>query len=317
MSTLGASFAIRFSSFVFCIPMVFPWLLRGWLANLAKERLQATLVEAAQEQLRAQAEAAQEHAGSFDVGLLFALGAESGGLEDMLDRMVAVKGTPFAIRRGLLKGRNVVLFRSGAGRAAAAKAAETLLNAHLPTWIISAGFCGGLDPRLKRQDILVADTIVDAEGNSISVALPDEVRALAGEQKTHVGKLLTADRIICLPKDKRALGEKHAALGVDMESLAVAEVCRQHPTRFLAVRVVSDAVGDELPREVERLLKQKSNASRWGAALGAMINRPGSVKDMYNLKENALLATDALGRFLARLIVRLIPAEAKKETTGK
>jgi adenosylhomocysteine nucleosidase len=119
--------------------------------------------------------------------------------------------------------------------------------------------------------------------------------------------LLTVDQIVRRPSEKRALGESHDALGVDLESFAAAEVCAQRQSRFLAVRVVSDAVDDRLPREVARLSRQKSRAAQLGAALGAILDRPGALKEMYRLKQNALASSDRLARSLAGLIDHLAP----------
>jgi hypothetical protein len=77
--------------------------------------------------------------------------------------------------------------------------------------------------------------------------------------------------------------------------------------------VVSDAVDDQLPREVERLSRQKTRAAQLGAALGAFLDRPGALKDMYRLKENALAASDRLAKFLAALIAHLVPAPREEE----
>jgi adenosylhomocysteine nucleosidase len=139
------------------------------------------------------------------------------------------------------------------------------------------------------------------------VELPLDPRWFSAQPGLHLGRLLTADRIVRLPDEKRALGRKHQALAIDMETFSVAQVCRERHTRFLAVRVITDAVDDTLPADLEHLLQQKSAAARWGAALGAILDRPGSVKELYRLKETALLAGDRLARFLERLIVELVP----------
>ena len=54
-----------------------------------------------------------------------------------------------------------------------------------------------------------------------------------------------------------------------------------------------------LPPEVAGMARQKSAAGQWGAALASVLNRPGSLKDMYRLKENALISSDRLARFSA------------------
>jgi adenosylhomocysteine nucleosidase len=66
----------------------------------------------------------------------------------------------------------------------------------------------------------------------------------------------------------------------------------------LAIRIISDAVDDELPPEIEHLLKQKSLAGKLGAAAGAMLKRFSAAKDLWKLREDALKASDRLAKFL-------------------
>ena len=287
--------------------MAYSWFLQHWLRTVAEQKLRETVVEAAREQLAAQAEAAAGRAPPCDAGVLFALASEAGGLEDLLADVVRIKGHGFAVCQGELKRRQVAIAVSGAGRARAARAAEALLAGHRPPWLISAGFCGGLSPELPRHAIVLANALLDGRGNRLEVDLGRLDPGLVSRQGVHVGAILQVDEVIRRPADKRAAGEAHQALAADLESLAVAEVCRGRSVSFLAIRVVSDAVDDKLPREVEKLLHQKTRTARFGAALGAILNRPGSFKEMYQLHANALLASDRLARFLAAVIQQLIP----------
>lgn len=294
--------------------MVLRWIATNWLRNAAGAKLRETVTEAARDEVisavkRAQSEVAEQSQLPCDVGLVFALGIEAGGLDDLLSGSTSTRGAGFAACRGGLCGRQLISIRSGVGRQAAERATEALISGHEPQWVISAGFAGGLHPELKRHDILMADGLVDLEGNRLSVALKVDREALAKARGVHLGTLLTADRIIRLPDEKRALGEKHRAMAVDMETFAVAQVCRREKVRFMAVRVISDGVEDELPPDVEHLMEQQTSVRKLGAVVGTVMNRPGSVKDMYNLKENALLAADRLAKFLASMIEQLPAAE--------
>ena len=284
---------------------MFQSLLQSWLQRFAQEKVLQTVARAARERF---ASATVESVPTADrpvceVGLVFALEMESGGLEDRLQQHSVIHACGFAVRMGHLQGRQLALVRSGAGRAAAAKATAALVDGHKPAWVISAGFAGGLDPALARGDLLLAEEVVDTAGNALPVELPLDRSWFSQQPGLHLGRLLTADRIIRLPEEKRALGRKHRAMAIDMETFAVAQACRDRQTRFLGVRVVTDAVGETLPADLEHLLQQKSAAARWGAALGTILDRPGRVKDLYRLKENALLE---------RLIVELVP-EKKAE----
>lgn len=283
--------------------MVWQSLIRTWLQQQVRQSAYQA-VDAA----RGRAEqAASQPARQCDVGLVFALGIESGGLVDLLSEQLTTSGPGFIVRQGMLQARSVVLVEAGVGTTAAARGTQALLAGHRPMWVVSAGFAGGLDPRVRRGDIIMADSIAGGDGRrlAIDLKLPAEAMATPG---LHVGRLVTADAVLFRPGDKRTLGEQQQALAVDMESWAVGEVCRQAKTRFLAIRVISDAVDDELPADVERLARQNTPAARLGAAAGAIFRRPSSVKDMLKLKEEALIGSDRLARFLAGIVVQLAPA---------
>src|SRR4029453_4758634 len=95
----------------------------------------------------------------------------------------------------------------------------------------------------------------------------------------------------------RKLAEENEAIAADMETFAVAQKCRELGVPFLGVRIISDAVDDELPPEIENLLAQKSLAGKIGAAAGAVLKRFSAAKDLWKLREDALKASDRLGGF--------------------
>jgi len=123
----------------------------------------------------------------------------------------------------------------------------------------------------------------------------------------HIGRLLTSDTIVRLVRDKLALGERYGALAVDMETLAVAQVCREGGVRFLSVRVISDDVSSDLPPEVLSLVGP-TGSTRFGAALGAIFRRPDSVRDMWHLRKAAHFAAGRLATFLDGIVTQLYNA---------
>jgi adenosylhomocysteine nucleosidase len=236
---------------------------------------------------------------SCDVGVVFALERESGGLEDLLAETGRWQGEGFVVIGGRLQERQVVIVRSGAGQTAAAHATEALLDGHRPRWVISAGFAGALRPELQRYDLLLPEAVLRPDGRRLELSPPEHWSAQTTLGPVHRGLLLSVDHLVSSPKEKHSLAEKYGAWAVDMETFAVVEVCRRRGVPVLAVRIVIDTADEHLPPEVRGLLKQKSLASQLGAALGALWHRPSSFKDLYRLKENALLASDRLARFLA------------------
>jgi adenosylhomocysteine nucleosidase len=275
-------------------------LLETWLRNALKAKTHDIVVDVARRGLASsELPPPAEETKPCHVGLIFALGIESGCFEDMLQGMLTVRGGGFSIREGGLAGRRIALILAGAGQDCARRATEILIDGHRPRQVISAGFAGGLSPTLKRDNILVADRLVKLDGGELSVDLPPGLAAAITQPGVHRGTLLTADHVIRTPGDRRALFERTGGLAVDMETHAVAEVCAGRQVAFSSIRVINDTADEALPRDVEHLLAQKTAAARWGAALGAVLHRPSSAKDMYQLRENALMASGRLAKFLA------------------
>ena len=293
--------------------MVFRFLLRQWLGSIAQQKVRETVVKATQDSVNEavqDAERQTEDPGSrkCDIGFVFAMGIEAGGLEDLLSDVVTIRSARILVRRGRLGSKRVAIVQSGPGCETAANATAALISAHEPDWVFSAGFAGGLDEKIHKHDIIMANQVVYHDGQHLSLDLKVDPDALATTPGVHLGTLLTTDHIIRLPKEKRELGEKHKALAVDMETFAVAETCRRNKVPLISVRIISDAVDDELPEDLERLIRQKTAVRKAGAVVGSILNRPGSVKDIFKLKEDALVASDKLAKFLESMILQLGPA---------
>jgi adenosylhomocysteine nucleosidase len=186
---------------------------------------------------------------------------------------------------------------------AATRGTADCLSVHQPKWVISAGFAGGLVPTLKKGHILMAEEILDLSGRSL--ASDHKVDRSTASPSLHLGRLLTVDRILRDPQEKNALGQQHGAVACDMESFAVAEVCRQAGVPWLSVRIISDTVDDLLPPEIELLLAEKSLAGKLTAAAAAIVNRFSAVGDMWQLYEDALKCSQRLARFLKGVVEQL------------
>jgi adenosylhomocysteine nucleosidase len=257
-----------------------------------------------------------------DFGFVFALAIEAGCFVDMLSQVRVTRGDGFLARNGRFGNRQIALVESGPGVDRAAKAAHALIDAYRPRLVVSAGFAGGLDPRARRQDLVVATSLIrlpspserGAGGEGGEIALDPAALApwLDEVPNLHRGRLLTFDRVIRLREEKQRLGRLHEALAVDMETFAVAEVCRARAVDFLAVRAISDAVDDELPRDIGTLLAQKSFAGQLGAAVGSIFRRPAAVKDLFNLHQSALESSSRLAGFLGMVVSRFAVARSMK-----
>jgi adenosylhomocysteine nucleosidase len=248
------------------------------------------------------------------LAVVFALSVESSGLVDKLSDPAAGRFRHSVERFGRWQHLPLRIVETGVGADRAIAAVEELRQRGEVAWIVSAGFAGSLVPELKRGDILMADSIVGQEGTSLDVGFRIDPQVISANPHLHVGKLVTVDHLVSRPEERRELASRHGAVACDMESAAIAEVCRRHQVRFLSVRIITDGLEDELPMEVEKLLQQKSTVARLGVAAGAIFQRPGAVKDLWKLREEASRASERLAGFLVGVLPQLpLPGASRTE----
>ena len=216
--------------------MVWRLLLRDMVSRAARQALSEQMARAAAPPSGVESDPSADPPDEpCRIGLVFALGIEAGGTEDLLQGAQPTRGDGLRMVQGLLTGRRVAIMQCGVGQKAAAHGTAALIAAHHPEWIVSAGLAGGLTDGVARGDFVVANAIVGSDGSRFALgdAGSELITSLdSSTARKHIGPLLTVDRPIRTPAEKRALGEKHGALAVDMESLAVADVCAAHARGF-------------------------------------------------------------------------------------
>ena len=207
--------------------------------------------------------------------------------------------------------QQVKLVCAGEGADAATRAVQDILGAvDAPPLLCSTGFCGGLADGVSVGDIVLADAILSAGGGQRQ-AVQFEPLGLDGLRlalteariKYHVGALVSVASVVAKPKAKRELGALHKALAADMESFAIAvgrssgSPCdpEGRPTGpgFFALRVVSDAVNDELPAEIGSFLDERGRV-RLGSVARFALRSPRNARTLLQLKGHLDKATARL-----------------------
>ncbi|MBX3450044.1 MAG: 5'-methylthioadenosine nucleosidase [Planctomycetaceae bacterium] len=242
-----------------------------------------------------------------DIGLVAAMSMEMAPFLARCERVRKYVGRDLTFRGGRYDGVRVVVVESGAGRVRAEKATHALLDAHSPHWVISSGFAGGLSDAARAGHIVVADSVVNASGEQLSLdthMTSDPARGL------HVGRVYTTDAIVRTVSEKRSLAANSGAIAVDMESFAVARVCRERQVRCLVIRALTDDVTADLPQEALTLFGETGTV-RFGAVVGSLLKRPGSASDLWKLREQGQRAAAALATFLDGVVIQLGRATPK------
>ena len=168
--------------------------------------------------------------------------------------IVAMTSELEALRRAGITGA----VQSGIGKAAAARTATEMILRDRPDCIINSGCAGGLAPAVAVCDIVVgAQTAYHdvwcGEGNlrgqvqglpqrfDADPALLRAARSVRTDAPLHCGLICSGDQFLTTPEDDARVLEMYPdALACDMESAAVAQVCRHYGVPFLGFRVISD-----------------------------------------------------------------------------
>ncbi len=226
---------------------------------------------------------------------------EVGYLVDALRRVRKYHAASMPVIEGELDGKIVAIAIGGMGRAAARRAAGVLLDGHRPSWIISAGFAGALDPELERNDLAVPAEVVDPEGRRFPIVRPESLGT--GVQHS-TGRLLTVDRLILDASEKTELHRQHGGRpgrhGILGGRRPLRRAARPVPGRPHRQRRCAEG-----PAARGASLMTQSGSYRIGAAFQAIWNRPSSIKDFWTLHEHALEAADRLARFVVRCVGEL------------
>ncbi|MEE8425025.1 MAG: hypothetical protein V3S11_04315 [Elusimicrobiota bacterium] len=162
-----------------------------------------------------------------------------------LARILGLSPEGDGLYRGHVDEREVLLIETGMGplRTKSTLAALGSRNGHGESdTVLSTGFAGALQPGIHAGEI-----VADMRGTPVEFV--QAARAVAEEQNVplHLGALISVERVVAEPEEKRRLGLKERAVAVDMESSAVRAWARARRANFAVVRSVLDGVDQRLP----------------------------------------------------------------------
>ena len=161
------------------------------------------------------------------------------------------------IYEGKMEGVEVAALFSGVCRVNAAIAAQILIDGCDCDAIINAGTAGGMAPEVGLLDVIVGAEAVyhDVDVDVLAEFCPEEERrvfrtdgkllswahgaAEEFEHPIHFGCMATGEKFIT-DEGRDEINAVFSPLSVDMETAAVAQVCRRNGIPFIAVRTITD-----------------------------------------------------------------------------
>ena len=254
---------------------------------------------------------------------------------------------PSLLHRGTLNGKKVVAAEIGIGKVAAAAGTQALIDGHAPGALIFTGSAGGLSSALRVGDVAIADRVAvhdvgayrlkgfvpigfmvldekGTHGYARNLCASPDLVALAARvasdltwerspeghtPQVHIGTVVTGDQLIVSAEKKRWLAETFAAVVVEMEGAAFAQVATAHGIPWLVIRAVSDHADHDFEFALERWLGYVDDGKGLPAAARRMRDRlayvlsdPGAVLRAGRLLRNLGYAAGNAARLTEALI---------------
>jgi len=199
---------------------------------------------------------------------------------------------------------------TGMGPVRARRAARYALQC-APDVCISSGLAGAVKEEYSRGDVLVATQVGEAHGKRVFPCDPGLVERATACGATVVERFLTSPSVIVSATAKRALAAQGDA--VEMESAGVLAAASALNIPAVAIRVVSDDAGQDLPLDLNRVINAKGKV-RPVRLLSSLAAEPGSLRGLLQLAGDSRRALAGLSAFLDRYTADL--AEARDGCTA-
>lgn len=214
--------------------------------------------------------------------------------------------SPERLAIGSIGSRTIALLRTGVGPVKTRlRLAE--LGEPYPRCVLSIGCAGGLSPDVRPGDIIISALIKD-DLNGASSYLPAQALVdLASDccknlgLSFQVGTMVSTGAVVSSVEAKRALGLKHGAVSVDMETAQVAAWAQGLGIPMLSIRTISDGIVDRIPPEIGNLVNPDGRV-RVERVVGLFLRQPGLVLEMLRLKRQFDRSIDVLARIVVTLI---------------
>lgn len=217
------------------------------------------------------------------VAIIGAMEEEVTILRDKLDNkeQQVIAGSEFT--KGLYKGIEVILLKSGIGKVNAALSTTLLLDRYQPDYVINTGSAGGFHSSLNVGDVVIStevrhnDVDVTAFGYEYgqvpglpAAYTPDaklvEIATKKAEEITDIqvakGLIVTGDSFLSDPDKVEFIRSKFQNLYAgEMEAAAIAQVCHQFEVPFVVIRALSDIAGKESNISFDQFLNKAAKHS--------------------------------------------------------
>lgn len=196
--------------------------------------------------------------------------------------------------RGTAGGAEIVATVTGIGTAAAAAAAERVLDAGPIERLVVVGIAGGIGASVAIGDLVVPERVLDlASGATYRPAHFGDVAPR--------GTLVTSDRLVTDRGTIEGL-ERQGAIAIDMETAAVAAVCERRKCPWSVYRAISDRADDGSMDAAVLALAGPDGSGDAAAVLRFALTRPWRLSQLARLGRDSRRAAATAARATLRAL---------------
>lgn len=243
-----------------------------------------------------------------EIVVFTALKAEMSPLKASLSRTDKVT-RKMQIHIGQMDGKRVILVLSGVGKRRSLEAAEFVFSNYCPDGVLSAGFCGGLIPKLKPSDVALCSWVISDTAESS----PDLGKILLGDRpfvlqralneegiRAKLGGFASVSRPVFSSDEKSTLADRTGAMVAEMETFHLGRFFLDREVPFVGIRAVIDSVEDRIP--LGESMAELEGGLGLLKALWRLMSHKDALFQLWRLYRNGRRAQVALGRSVAAVI---------------
>ena len=225
------------------------------------------------------------------LGIIGAMEVEVKELREMMENPQAQTVAGMTFYQGTIKGKEVVVVRSGIGKVNAGICSQILVDRYQVEGIINTGIAGSLRNEINIGDIVLATVSVQHDVDATGFGYPlgeipqmgikefpadEKLRALAEECskkanpdiQVFCGRVASGDQFISSKEKKNWIQDNFDAYCTEMEGAAIAQAAYLNNIPYLVVRAISDKADDSANMDYSEFeAKAVENSVRLMAAM--------------------------------------------------
>lgn len=201
------------------------------------------------------------------IGIIGAMDEEVNQLKDKLNEVKVATKAAMDFYSGKLRGKDVVVVRSGIGKVNAAVCTQILIDDYDVDVVINTGIAGSLKAEINIGDLVISTDALqhDMDVTSFgyepgiiprmetSIFKADEIIAQKAkvlcekvnpEIGVFLGRVVSGDQFIGAKDKKDWIAKQFGGLCTEMEGAAIAQTAYLNHVPFLVIRAISDKADD-------------------------------------------------------------------------